>query len=70
MRLFATVAERKDKSGWDVLAGPNSDLAAQDAALDKLTAAEGKLKSGKSVVEYGKVMISELGKAARRRRSF
>jgi hypothetical protein len=70
MRLFATVAERKDRSGWDVIAGPDSDFVAQDAKLDKLLADGGKVKSGKSVVEYAKAIIAEVDKGARRRRSF
>jgi hypothetical protein len=70
MRLFTTVAERKDRSGWDIIAGPNSDFVAQDAVVDKLIAAKGVVKQGKATVEYGKAIITEVSKGARRRRSF
>jgi len=70
MRIFTTVAERKDQSGWDVISGPDSDFVAQDKALDKLVADGGVVTAGKKSVQYRKAIIAEIDKGARRRRSF
>lgn len=74
MRIFVSVAERKGSEKWDVLNGPDSDFVAQDKALDKLIANKGVMESGKGKttqkVEYAKAVIAEIGKGARRRRSF
>jgi hypothetical protein len=70
MRIFTTVAERKDANKWDLLAGPDSDFVAQDKALDALVAAGGVIKSGKTSVSYSRAIISDANSGIRRRRSF